>query len=474
MGFGGGKCLACLAVCWLDKMVFFVKGSSGKQGYAGYKLAGLFLGPLLFLCVLLAPTPEGMSAEAQRAGAVASLMAVWWIFEAIPLPATALAPLALFPLLGVISAGEASAAYGDSNIFLFAGGFFIAMAMQKWNLHERIALQVVKRTGSHPQALVGGFMLATAFLSMWISNTATALMMLPIALAVVEMVAKNAEGRGAGDFAVCVLLGIAYSASIGGVATLIGTPPNGVLLGQFKKLYPEAGEIGFLQWMLLGFPLVAVLLPLTWCLLTKFLFRFEGLSMRNVGRALENRLRALGPMHRGEKIVLAVWAATAAAWIFRSDVVLGSVASPPAELKRMNFDHVMANPPFFAADEGLQSPDGGRRSARHESVPLESWVDCALRRLRPEGELTMILPPGRFPDFLSAIRERAGSINVKPLYSRIGRPASRFLIRTRKGARGPLSFASPLVLHESDAKGGAGAYSEKTEALLRSPTAIKF
>ncbi len=305
-----------------------MEGFSGKRGYAGHKLAGLFLGPLLFLCVLLAPTPEGMSAEAQRAGAVAALMAVWWIFEAIPLSATALAPLALFPLLGVISAGEASAAYGDSNIFLFAGGFFIAMAMQKWNLHERIALQVVKRTGSHPQALVGGFMLATAFLSMWISNTATALMMLPIALAVVEMVAKNAEGRGAGDFAVCVLLGIAYSASIGGVATLIGTPPNGVLLGQFKKLYPEAEEIGFLQWMLLGFPLVAVLLPLTWCLLTKFLFRFEGLLMRNVERALENRLRALGPMHRGEKIVLAVWAATAAAWIFRSDVVLGSVTIP--------------------------------------------------------------------------------------------------------------------------------------------------
>ena len=156
------------------------------------------------------------------------------------------------------------------------------------------------------------------------------------------------------------------------------------------------------------------------------------------------------------------------------DVVLGSVASPPAELKGMNFDHVMANPPFFAADEGLQSPDGGRRSARHESVPLESWVDCAFRRLRPEGGLTMILPPGRFPEFMSAIRERAGSINVKPLYPRIGRPASRFLIRARKGARGPLSFASPLVLHESDAKGGAGAYSEKTEALLRSPTALEF
>ena len=156
-------------------------------------------------------------------------------------------------------------------------------------------------------------------------------------------------------------------------------------------------------------------------------------------------------------------------------LVLGSVANPPAGLKGMSFDHVMANPPFFPADEGLQSPDGGRRSARHESVPLESWVDCALRRLRPEGELTMILPPGRFPEFMSAIRERAGSIDVKPLYPRIGRPASRFLIRARKGARGPLSFASPLVLHEDPgAAGGEGAYGEKTEALLRSPAALEF
>ena len=157
------------------------------------------------------------------------------------------------------------------------------------------------------------------------------------------------------------------------------------------------------------------------------------------------------------------------------DIFLGSVASPPSELKRMNFNHVMANPPFFPADEGLQSPDGGRRSARHESVSLESWVDCALRRLRPEGELTMILPPGRFPEFMSAIRKRAGAMDVKPLYPRIGRPASRFLIRARKGARAPLRFASPLVLHEvPNAEDGEAAYGEIAEALLRSPAALEF
>ncbi|MCS1412149.1 MAG: Sodium-dependent dicarboxylate transporter SdcS [Verrucomicrobia subdivision 3 bacterium] len=269
-----------------------------------------------------------MSAEAQRAGAVAALMAVWWIFEAIPLSATALIPLALFPVLGVISAKSVSAAYGNPNIFLFAGGFFIAVAMQKWNLHERIALNVVQRTGSRPQTLVWGFMLATAFLSMWISNTATALMMLPIALAVVETVSKNAEGQGADRFAVCVLLGIAYAASIGGVSTLIGTPPNGVFLTQFAGLYPKAGEIGFFQWMLVGLPLSGLLLPLTWLLLTKCLFRFERLSMRNVGKVIDDRLLALGPMNRGEKIILTVWGTTALAWIFRSDIDLGGVVVP--------------------------------------------------------------------------------------------------------------------------------------------------
>ncbi len=299
-----------------------------RQRYAWHQRMGLMLGPVCFLGILAAPVPEGMDSEAQRAAAVAALMAVWWIFEAVSLSATALVPLALFPLLGVASAREVSEAYGDANIFLFAGGFFIAMAMQKWGLHERIALNVVKRAGSRPGGLVGGFMLATAFLSMWISNTATALMMLPIALAVVEMVAGNAQGRGAEGFTVCVLLGIAYSANIGGVATLIGTPPNGVFLTQFVELYPDAGEIGFLQWMLVGVPLVAVLLPLVWWLLTKWLFRFDGLSLYHVKGMLEGRLRVLGPMSRGEKIVLAVWAGTALAWIFRGDIDLGGVVLP--------------------------------------------------------------------------------------------------------------------------------------------------
>ncbi len=301
---------------------------ASSQIYSIRQKVGLWLGPLVFFAALGLPNPEGLSLEAQRAAAVALLMVVWWICESISLSATALVPLAAFPILGVISARDVSAAYGNPNIFLFAGGFFIAMAMQKWNLHERIALNVVKRVGSKPRSLVFGFMLATAFLSMWISNTATALMMLPIALAVIDTITKNGEGTGADRFGVCILLGIAYAASIGGVSTLIGTPPNGVFLGQFATLYPEADEIGFLQWMLIGVPLSGVLLPVTWWLLTRVLFRFEGLSTERVGQVIETRLKALGAMSRGERTVMVVWVLTAFAWIFRADIDLGSLVIP--------------------------------------------------------------------------------------------------------------------------------------------------
>ena len=299
-----------------------------EPNYTRAKRVALWMGPLVAFLVLILPGPEGLGVLGQRTAAVAVLMVFWWISEAIPLAATALLPLALFPLLGVLPARDVSVAYGNPNIFLYVGGFFIAMAMQKWNLHERVALNVVRRTGTHPAALVGGFMLATALLSMWISNTATAVMMLPIALAVVGTITENAEGVGADKFEVCVLLGIAYAASIGGVATLIGTPPNGVLISQLSGLYPQAKEIGFLQWMFIGLPLSALMLPLTWWLLTHWLFRFEGLSMRHVGKVIDQRLESLGPMNRGEKIVMAVWAITALAWIFRSDIDLGAMVFP--------------------------------------------------------------------------------------------------------------------------------------------------
>jgi len=296
--------------------------------YPTHKKLGLLGGILLFIILILMPTPFGMSPEGQRAMAIALLMAVWWMTEALPLAATALLPIALFPLFGVLSGKEVTLAYGDDNIFLFAGGFFIAIAMQKWNLHERIALKIVVRTGVNPSRLVLGFMLATAFLSMWISNTATTLMMLPIAMAVINEMGKRSAEGDVSRFTICLLLGVAYSASIGGVATLIGTPPNGVLLTQYRTMFPDAPEIGFVQWMMIGLPFSMIMLPMTWLLLTRVLFHFERLHFEGAKQEIDNRLHALGTMSRGEKIVLVVWITTALSWIFLKDIKLGSVTIP--------------------------------------------------------------------------------------------------------------------------------------------------
>jgi sodium-dependent dicarboxylate transporter 2/3/5 len=292
------------------------------EGYPLYKKLGLVAGPIAFGLILLLPTPEGMTVEGQKAAAVTTLMAIWWITEALPLAATALVPIALYPPLGILSGSVVTRSYGDANIFLFAGGFFIAMAMQKWNLHERVALNIVYRTGTNPSRLVLGFMLGTAFLSMWISNTATALMMLPIATAVIYQMQQQ-NYPGVRRFATALLLSIAYSASIGGIATLIGTPPNGVLLTQYGELFPDAPSIGFFQWMLLGVPLTAILLPTVWLLLTRVLFSFRDVAFPAAHDEIRGRIDALGRMKRGERIVTVVWATTAFAWIFMKDINLG-------------------------------------------------------------------------------------------------------------------------------------------------------
>ncbi len=299
-----------------------------KSTYVIYNRVGLFLGPILAAGFLFAPTPEGMSIEGQRGGAIAILMAVWWLSEALPLAATALLPIALFPLFGVIDARDVTAAYGDRNIFLFAGGFFIAMAIQKWNLHERIALNIVCRVGTRLSRLVMGFMIASAFLSMWISNTATSLMMLPIALAVIDQLEKRLGAATAKTFSVSLLLGVAYSCSIGGVATLIGTPPNIVFVAQYSELFPEAPEIGFLQWMMVGVPLMIVFLAITWLLLTKVMFRCPDIKDPKTTAEIERRLRELGAISRGELTVAIVATLTGLSWMFRSDIEIGSFVIP--------------------------------------------------------------------------------------------------------------------------------------------------
>ncbi|MFN2443164.1 MAG: DASS family sodium-coupled anion symporter [Thermoanaerobaculia bacterium] len=274
---------------------------------------GLILGPALFLLVLSIPSPEGLAGPAWRTAAVAVLMAVWWIAEPIPIAATALLPLVLFPLLGILPMPRTAAPYANPVIFLFLGGFLLAAGVERSGLHRRIALRIVRAVGTSPRQILLGFMLATAVLSAGVSNTATVALMLPMALSVIAASrAENDEERR--GFATALMLGIAYSASIGGLATLIGTPPNALLAGWAAETLGRT--IGFARWMMLGVPLAAVALPLCWMLLVR-LHPMAAREQRDTRAELEEQARALGGMGTAEKMVATVIAVTACAWIAR-------------------------------------------------------------------------------------------------------------------------------------------------------------
>jgi solute carrier family 13 (sodium-dependent dicarboxylate transporter), member 2/3/5 len=278
---------------------------------------GLWLGPLAFLAIVVLSPPEGMTDEGWRTTAVAALMAIWWVSEAIPISATAFVPLILFPLLGVLPIAEAAAPYANPIIFLFMGGLILALAMERWDLHRRVALEVVRAVGVRPDRIVLGFMLASASISLWVSNTATAVMMLPIALSVARLVQPDPDVDATPpdrNLGLNLMLGVAYASSIGGLGTLIGTPPNALLAGFMLETYGV--EIGFARWMLVGIPLVAVTLPLAWLLL----LRIYPISIREIPggrRVIEEARRALGPLSAAEARVGLTFLATALVWIFR-------------------------------------------------------------------------------------------------------------------------------------------------------------
>lgn len=278
---------------------------------------GLLLGPVLaVLMYLLLPSGDGLETPARLTAAIVTLVAVWWMTEALPLPATALVPIVAFPLAGVLEVGEATAAYGDANIFLFLGGFAIALAMQRWNLHRRIALVTMRAFGTRPTRLVLGIMVATAFLSMWVSNTATALMMLPIAVSVLGLVAGSGDDDAdVRRFGTCLMLAVAYSASIGGLGTLIGSPPNVIMAGVMESSYGV--DVSFAGWMSVGVPLAAVFVVVAWLVLTRVMFR-TGMTEIAGGRGvIRDELAKLGRMGRGEITVAVIFVCTALLWVFR-------------------------------------------------------------------------------------------------------------------------------------------------------------
>ncbi len=285
-------------------------------------LAGGIVASLLMYFIL----PGSLSHDGKVTAAVAVLMGVWWMTEALPIPATALVPLILFPVLTETGIKDVGASYGNDIIFLFMGGFILALAMQRWNLHRRIALLTLKVMGPKSGAMIGGFMIATGFLSMWVSNTATAVMMLPIGMSVLLLISRvapevgektineNGEPIIKSKFATALMLGIAYSASVGSLGTIIGTPPNTLLVGYLQENFDI--NIGFGQWMLVGVPLSIVFMFLTWFMLTKVLFKPEIKEIPGGRDLIARELKELGKPTTGETRVLAIFILAAFLWIF--------------------------------------------------------------------------------------------------------------------------------------------------------------
>jgi sodium-dependent dicarboxylate transporter 2/3/5 len=290
------------------------------------KRVGFWLGALLFALLLIVPVfPE--SPAASRMAAVALLMATWWVSDCIPLFATALLPLALFPLLGIMTGRETAPIYFNNIIVLFIGGFMIALTMEKWDLHKRIALAIIHVVGGGPSRMVLGFMIAAAFLSMWISNTATAVMMVPIGLAMIFQIEEEFGKDRTHSFSVGLMLGIAYSCSVGGLMTLVGTPPNLSFVRIFEILFPDAPTISFGQWMIMALPLGLIMLTLAWILITRVFYRAPA-DLTVDKDVVKAERTALGPVSFEERVVMIVFAATAVLWVFRVDLQLGVATIP--------------------------------------------------------------------------------------------------------------------------------------------------
>src|SRR5690625_3263507 len=298
-------------------------GDDEDRSYSKAQLIGLFLGPVLFIFMLLFFKPSGLSAEGIAIAASTIWIATWWITEAVPIPVTSLLPLVLFPMTNGLDMDVTASSYGNETIFLFMGGFMIALAMEKWNLHRRIALTIISVIGTNMDRIVLGFMVATGFLSMWISNTATAMMMVPIGLAIIYQVSDALKDDATIDtsqenfgFGKALMLGIAYSASLGGIATLIGTPPNTLLAGAINTMYGI--ELSFANWMLFGFPLAWIFIFIAWIYLVKVAYPLKIKQMPGGRAVIDDEKQKLGSASTEENLVLLVFSLAAFSWITRS------------------------------------------------------------------------------------------------------------------------------------------------------------
>ncbi|HIB53793.1 MAG TPA: SLC13/DASS family transporter [Nitrospirales bacterium] len=291
---------------------------------------GLWTGIVLFFTVLLWPPGSTLPPEAQKVLAVTILVGIWWITEALPIPMTSLLPAVLLPVLGIMTSQDAIKSYAHDLIFLLMGGLFLARGIEKWNLHKRIALHIMSWIGVNPRQIVLGCMISAAFLSMWISNTATTLMMLPIALALLSQLQETWQTERSTpspwfhNFSICLLLGIAYAANVGGMGTLIGTPPNLIFAGQFSERFPSAPQITFAAWSMIALPIVLIFIPAMWAMFVYVLTPLP--SAKSTERSgvdvIRTELTALGPMSVGEQWIRRIVVITAFLWIFRRPIPL--------------------------------------------------------------------------------------------------------------------------------------------------------
>ncbi|EZH65436.1 anion transporter [Bacillaceae bacterium JMAK1] len=291
-----------------------------KQAYTKAQMIGLLLGPTLFILTMVFFNPEGLASEARAVLAVTLWIATWWVTEALPIPATSLLPLILLPTTGALEGSAVASSYGDDVIFLFLGGFFIATAMEKWNLHKRMALLIISLIGTSTQRILLGFMVATGFLSMWVSNTAAVMMMIPMGLAITAQVASALKGKPEEKdfpkFEKALIFGIGYAGTIGGVGTLIGTPPNIILAGQMREIFGI--EISFATWMLFGIPIVAIMLLFTWFYLGRVAFKTEIKSLPGGKAVIQDERKGLGKTSYEELMVGFVFLFAAFMWVTRS------------------------------------------------------------------------------------------------------------------------------------------------------------
>jgi len=294
----------------------FVNTVGNKSSFLSPKRIGLFLGLSFLLITIILPVPEDMPASAWHTAGIALLLATWWATQAIPIPITALLPIVLFPALGILTIKESTIPFADPIIFLLMGGFIISIGLSKWNLHRRLSLNILNFIGSKPTAILAGFMGATAFISMWISNSAAALMMIPIALSLVSEVTK--ENKEHQNFVLCLLLGIAYAASMGGMGTIIGSPPNAFIVGFLFDNYQV--EISFIQWMMFGVPAAIVMTALAWWVLVKWTYPFDSGSISISPGAIASELNAMEKFSQPEKRIALVFLLVAIAWLIRNPI----------------------------------------------------------------------------------------------------------------------------------------------------------